>query len=49
MLNNAELNEVVKGLQTQTESLQAQQVEILRVLAEHSENIRHSGSRATTT
>ena len=40
MLNNAELNEVVKGLQTQMESVQAQRVEILRVLAEQSENMK---------
>ena len=40
MVKNAELNEVVKGLQTQMESLQAQRVEILRVLAEQSENMK---------
>ena len=40
MVKNAELNEVVKGLQTQMESLQAQRVEILRVLAEQSESMK---------
>ena len=40
MVKNAELNEVVKGLQTQMESLQAQRVDILRVLAEQSESMK---------
>ena len=40
MLKNSELNEVVKELQTRTKLLQAQQVEILRVLAEQSENMK---------
>ena len=40
MLKNAELNEVVKRLQTQTKALQTQQADILRAIADQSESMK---------
>ena len=39
-MKNAELNEVVKQLRSQTEALQTQQADILRALADQSESMK---------